>query len=427
MQQKIYFVGTDKEVAHHAAPLANHLSYKIVEPASVAGQAKPGDLAIFFSEHFDRFRSAIAELKQNNVATLYMIDGILEWRNAWDNRIDEPACPFTMRPILCHKAACIGNSQARVLGSWGNGGKIEVVGIPRLDDFALSVTRNTNSTPRLLVMTAKCPSYTPDQKQKLSSSLLDLKQHLDGRNDIEVIWRLTAGLDQELGVENSLDDFKGHDLAATLDNVDAVISTPSTAVLESMLKEIPTAVLDYTNSPSYVHPAWKISSRDQIENEVSSLLTAEQTRMFFQNGSLHDALQLDQPATQRMSDLVVKMLDSAHQSISAGKSLEFESSMLSVPASNSKNDFDHARLFSSFEEFQTDDKIELQAQLAHARREISHLQMQLKQLESELGQAHEIFDEINNHPVAGPIVKIRKRILSLMGKIKTSSIQPEPN
>ena len=80
MSQTVFFAGTHDEVAHHAAPLQSGISYEIVEPDQILERSKPGDLVVFFSEHFDRFRAACQQLRTNNVATLYMIDGILEWR-----------------------------------------------------------------------------------------------------------------------------------------------------------------------------------------------------------------------------------------------------------------------------------------------------------------------------------------------------------
>ncbi len=146
-QASVFFVGQPGEVAHHAAPFQSRLNVQIVEPHEVLQKSSPGDLAIFYSEHFDRFRDACQRLKQQNVATLYMIDGILEWRNAWENRRDEVACPYTMRPVLAHKVACIGNSQARVLESWGNQGKTEVIGIPRLDGYPNRFHRRAIRSP----------------------------------------------------------------------------------------------------------------------------------------------------------------------------------------------------------------------------------------------------------------------------------------
>ena len=90
----VYFVGQPHELAHHAAPFQQSLNVVIATAAEVLERSQPGDLAIFYSEHFDRFRNGCLELKKRNVATLYLVDGILEWRNAWENSDDEVACPL---------------------------------------------------------------------------------------------------------------------------------------------------------------------------------------------------------------------------------------------------------------------------------------------------------------------------------------------
>ena len=46
---------------------------QVVAAEEVVAIAKPGDVAVFYSEHFERFRYAIDQLKSNSVATLYMI------------------------------------------------------------------------------------------------------------------------------------------------------------------------------------------------------------------------------------------------------------------------------------------------------------------------------------------------------------------
>ena len=115
-----------------------------------------------------------------------------------------------MRPALADKVACIGLSQARVLESWGNADKTEVIGIPRLEPLRQKLQQQTAlrtsrvNVVRLLVMTAKTPAFTNDQWQIVRESLVDLQHWLestpviDGKH-VEVIWRLTGGLDSELG------------------------------------------------------------------------------------------------------------------------------------------------------------------------------------------------------------------------------------
>jgi vacuolar-type H+-ATPase subunit D/Vma8 len=71
------------------------------------------------------------------------------------------------------------------------------------------------------------------------------------------------------------------------------------------------------------------------------------------------------------------------------------------------------------EEFSRHDLAELQVELSHARREIRHLQQKQTQLLAELQQAHEIFEQIHRHPVAGPVVRIRQKVLEWLARLKS--------
>ena len=354
---QIYYVGTESEVAHHAAPLQREIDVKIVAPEQVAKLAKPNDLAIFYSEHFHRFRDAWLQLSRKGCNTLYAIDGILEWRNAWENRDDEPACPWTMRPVLSDKVACIGASQARVLNSWGNQGKTEVTGIPRLTEFADSgfvesgfvdsgrdnasrIEGNNNDQPfRLLITTAKWPGFSPQQIQLATQSLLELKEFLVANPTIhgrliEPVWRLTGDLDKAIGVPNQLRDVTGNDLQSVLDRVDAVITTPSTVMLEAMLKRVPVCLLDYTNSPRYVDAAWSISAQPQIANALNQIARPSHRRMFLQDACLQDALQCTDDATARLATLANEMIRIGHDCRTANKPVVFPAQILPVPESS---------------------------------------------------------------------------------------------
>jgi len=437
----IYYVGTRDEVAHHAAPLQERLPIQIVSPESIVDRAQPGDLALFFSEHFDRFRQAIIELKSRNVATLYAIDGILEWRNAWETGPTEPACPWTMRPVLSHKVACIGPSQARFLSAWGNRDRVELVGLPRLDGAVLPVDnpplvhsrleqsqRRRSQVPtqvgpvagtaaepfRLLIMTAKCPAYTEQQRHLLIQSLLNLKNWLahshtiKGRR-VEPIWRLTADLELAIEVDNCLTELTGEELAEQLGRVDAVITTPSTAQLEAWLRGRPTCLLNFSNSPKYVPAVWEISAASQLDQVLPELAAASAEKMFLQRTYLLDSLCCDGRSAERMCELIQRMMAEA-QSQTASTKLSFGRDLLTDRPDHWMK-LEHSQLFSNYPEFAQTDCLELQAQLAHARREIAHLHRQIDSLQAELSQAHAIFEQIQKHPIAGPVVRTRQKIL----------------
>ncbi|QEG21551.1 hypothetical protein [Mariniblastus fucicola] len=436
VRRTVYFVGTESEVAHHAAPLMDVDSFgtQVIDPAEVVDAANDGDIAIFFSEHFDRFRNAVVELKAKRVATIYLVDGILEWRNAWQNRDDEPACPFTMRPVLCDKVVAIGPSQARVLSGWGNAGKIEVVGIPRLDQRTRQWRESTgyqpavdNSRFRILVSTAKTPGFTDEQIETTVRSLSDLKQYFEATTSvfgrqIEVEWRLTAGLDQRIDVANRLSNLNGTELHAAIERCDAVVTAPSTSMLEAMLQHKPTALLDYHLCPQYVPAAWNIRSSQSIGVVIEQLANPSAARLQFQNGVLGDALQVCESATDRLVQLIHSMFAETDRQNDTTKSFEFTSSLLpnavwasELGGAHCKMDF--ASVFANYNEFTDDcDVPELQAQLAHARREIEHLHRIEDGLRAELAEAHSIFESIHQHPIAGPIVRIRERFIQFMNR-----------
>lgn len=430
----VFFVGTPAEVTHHIRPVADKLKVRIVGADEIVSVAKAGDVAMFFSEHFDRFRQSIIELRQNSVATLYMIDGILEWRNAWENRSDEVACPFAMRPVLCHKVACIGENQARVLNGWGNGGKTEIVGVPRFDRYSdkasLLVSEDKHEKHdrlRVLVMTAKTPAFTDSQWATVGQSIADCKSYADANVDsVEFIWRLTGELDEYVGVENSASDLTGMQLHDQLKNVDAVLCTPSTAVVESMLSGKPTGLLNYFDCPSYLNLPWNVNHVSQLAPTIEQLKQPEQRKLHFQNQQLQQILYRESLASDRLVALVHAMQESAIEQVALGQGLSFAPNLLPMPMP-SQMIFDSRAMFPTVPEFAETDLVETQTQLAHARRHIEHLNHRILELETELKQAHQIFDEIHEHPIAGPIVRIRERVLATLQNIRPKAQPDSPS
>jgi hypothetical protein len=429
----VFYVGNENEVQHHAAPLQELRDVRVATAEETLLSARPGDLAIFFSEHFHETREAIQRLKQANVATLYAIDGILEWRNAWVNRANEPACPWTMRPALCHKIACIGPSQYRILSGWGNADRLELVGIPRLDGWvedrirfqdALQRWKN-RTTHRVLVLTAKCPGFTPAQRAATLNALRDLRDYFSSPEGVsvgfDVTWRLTGDLATDLGVENQLGSLQGYDLREQLQAVDFVVATPSTAMLEAMLTGRPVVQLDYHQVPELTDAAWKIQSVDQVASCWQRLLDRSvdgqadlARRLQWQERILEDTLWCQPQATQRFCSLVDQMLWASQRSIAQGEVLSFDQGLLPV---NELGDvqagvvFDFKSLYPQYQEFQNPDALRLQQSTAELSRHNQQLQARVDQLQAELGEAHQIFEQIQQHPIAGPILRGRQRML----------------
>ncbi len=428
-------VGTKAETSHHVSMFSNSVGGIMQwEPNEALHKLQPGDLAIFYSEHFDRFRNCCIELKKRQVATLYMIDGILEWRNAWENRPEEPACPWTMRTVLSHKVACIGPSQMRQLNRWGNADKTELVGIPRLDEIGsqwrLPTANTATSAParkRIMVATAKTPGFTEEQISRTKESLLDIKNLLTESKtnfqEVEVLWRIDPKIAGELGIKNQLSDFSGPELIQQISEVDAVITTPSTLMLEAALARRPVCLLNYHNAPTLVPAAWEVRHRDHMPVVLEEILTGNSVKMRYQDEFLADELQCSERASPRMARLIEEMLSIAAKCIEKKVPLNFPASLLSSPPEQSQN-LNLPTLFPLWISEGFDSGEQMKAEIAQARREIEHLQRELSQAKSELGDAHRIFEQIQRHPIAGPIVRIRQSFrdwLNLQPKEQTTN------
>ncbi len=294
-------------------------------------------LVVCFDEHFCELGNAIGHLQSQGVATLQVVDGILEWRRTWDytregHRIDGVANPIN-QPALSHKIACLGRRDARIMESWGNFGKCEIVGAPRMDHLVskrlagtIKPARQPGRPPRVLVMTAKTPGFTEQQIATTKRSLADLRDYFLSQKEVDVVWRLTRELDAELGIENRLSDLTGGELHAILEEVDAVITTPSTSLLEAMLLNRPVALLDYHNCPHYFETAWSIYCRDQIAPVISELLAPPVARMDYQAFLLDEQLACKSPASDRLARLIEGMLEAHKQS--TGPKMNFPVRML---------------------------------------------------------------------------------------------------
>lgn len=434
MAGRVFYVGTEREVAHHARPLQPWLDVVVIEPDAVVQAARPGDVAVFYSEHFDRFRSACVALRQQNVATVYAVDGILEWRNAWENRADEIACPWTMRPCLSHVVATIGPRQMSILQSWGNTNCVPI-GLPRLDELGTTFSKNHSDVGktnkglvaesraagnqaakfRVLVLTAKCPGFTAAQLETTYHSLAALREivgqnpMIDGR-ETELVWRLTGGLDERLGVSNhSFDPRMAPEMAGlpvVLAEVDAVIATPSTAQLEAMLLDRPVATLDFHNTPVYADTVFRISAPEHVRPILEQLAKFSRSPALqaTQKFLLQENLLTDGQATKRMSELLQWMQAQSWSAHESGRAVEFDvaevMARLPYAASAPQQIFWELR------------NVRLKCDADGTSLSLAQWQAYAEQLEREnrrlsqlVREAHEVFDNLHGHPVWGTLLK----------------------
>jgi hypothetical protein len=314
----------------------------------------------------------------------------------------------------------------RQLNHWGNVGKTELVGIPRLDSIAepmrralesgeLSPRRRESRKRRVMIATAKTPGFTDAQIETTIRSLRDLQSYFGGQRALneqtpEVVWRVSPQVAERLNVDNHWGDLTGGELHEQLRSVDAVITTPSTLMLEAALLGLPVCLLNYHNAPTLVPAAWEIRHGDQMAETVESLWEPPAVRLALQNEILCDALQFHQSASERMVQLIEAMTRVAANGIAAGQTLVFPEHLLE-PLPQVAQVLQLGRLFPALPGLGLDSVGQLAAEWAQCRREIDHLHRELAQAKSELAEAHRIFEQIQRHPIAGPIVRIRQSFL----------------
>ena len=373
----------------------------------------PDDAGIIVTHMHYRWEELAAlrkVLQQDRVPVLILSDGIIEYRNVWEH--PDLAEGSMFQPVLGHKLACIGRGQARVIESWGNAGYCEVVGLPRLDqiDFANIAQPQSTGPFRVLVATATTPAFDQTQRDTVVESLKQLKDWFsknpvlpDGDGDqgrpIEVVWRLSDGLESDIGLEvapgkNESAPDQRPPIGKAMESVDAVITTPSTMILESMLRKRPTAVLDFHNSPCYFSTPWTIKTADQIGFTIGELAAPPKHKMMFQEFVLQDQLEFLTPAKPRMLELVEAMVAAGVEARQSGNGIKLPARMLLDPQSGFvavPDSFELRSLYSNNSGSSNGD------QSAFQNREIDQLQIELAAAIKRLEQLPAELVEKNHH------------------------------
>lgn len=185
---------------------------------------------------------ALRMARRVDARTVLMMDGLVEWRNTFANlRTGEGF----LRPAPVDAVCCAGLVDARVLTTLGSVAR--PTGLPRVDARFREFSQRNDAGP-VLVATANTPAFTDDERERLLAALAELKSAAHWTRT-RILWRLTAGLEDELGVRNHTGP-----LEEALGAAAAVITTPSTLMLEAMRAGRPCALLHANATPLW-HPA----------------------------------------------------------------------------------------------------------------------------------------------------------------------------
>ncbi|MEM8757310.1 MAG: glycosyltransferase [Planctomycetota bacterium] len=176
--------------------------------------------------------------------TALLLDGLTDFRNTFSNpRTSE----HFLRPAPVDLVCCAGQSDAAALRALGN--RAAATGLPRIDDTLPEPLTTADQGP-ILVATANTPAFDDAERDALIRALRDLARAAD-RKGIELAWRLTGGLDDDLDIRAD-----GRSLRDAMARCSAVITTPSTLLLEAMRAGRPAALLHPYPTPLWHPAAW---------------------------------------------------------------------------------------------------------------------------------------------------------------------------
>ena len=322
---------TGDKTIHHIEPVLQRLGMEVAQATYDLDTilSHHPKVVLCLDDHHLLYAHVLAQVRQRNIGILMMFDGILEWRRTFEYPLEGEHLPFE-QPVGAHKIACLGASQARLLESWGNVGKCELVGVPRFDPLAANRPALPSGPPyRVLVMTAKTPGFNKEQFEACRRSIEEVRAEAANIPHVELVWRVSPKIQAALGLPEQGLDTRGADLHQQLAGVHAVLTTMSTAYLESLLAGRPTAILDYTNSPHFISSSWRICCREHIAPVLRELLNPPKVKLAYQEFVLRDSLYLEEPAADRLARLLKTMVEHVKGS-TAGTALRFPDGMLSV-------------------------------------------------------------------------------------------------
>ena len=342
------------------------------------------DIILTYADSYYAVKEITDIARSKKIPSLLIEDGLIEWRHQWEN----PRFGFGdgipyFQQLNVDKIACYGSQGARILESWGNINKCEITGAARFDIYKKIKRKPHKGPKRILVLSANTPYWTDEQKYLAIKGFKDIHALSKKRNDIELIWRLRKGFDKEIDYANDNNKY-GSSLIEIMPYIDGAISQPSTVALETMMVGIPTAIIDYQNSPNYIRSGWSITASEHINKVLDGLCNPAQNQILFQDELLNDQLYWQESATERVRTLIFQMIISGKESRENSTELIFPRRIIPMHLeghSPTSEYFDYQKLYPSHPIFSKKSTTDLQKEIIYLKQKIKIIDIKIGILE----------------------------------------------
>jgi hypothetical protein len=265
------------------------------------------DAIIISDEWAPEVRACIAACKLKGIPVFHILDGVIRWKNLFENPrslVPENGTPF-MRPLMSDMTFVMGDLQAGVLRWLGNS-KICVSGLPRFANYEpKSCFYGDHPSPRLLLASSNRPWYTESQRNFFIPAfqrLLDVLKRDCASLGVPLHCRLSPLVEWEnvepawLGPHPPFHE--------QLQSCSALITTPSTIAVESMLLGIPTLIFDPWADPTLTPSPWVADDANAISTLLPSLLSPSKERASLQDFILNFTVRDSRNSTELIVNVI---------------------------------------------------------------------------------------------------------------------------
>ena len=232
-------------------------------------------LSIMYTNPVSNF--LIIKAKKNQIKTVLLSDGIIEWKNCFSNPMNTKYSLKLYHPILHDMFLCVGQDETQYFNFLGYK---TMQYLP--DRMAPTIPRiGKVDTSFFLITTANTAYYDEIEKENLVQLLKDIILTLDNLS-FKYIYRIfDDSLVEILDIQKE-QNIKDRSYEECLKLVDYVITTPSSISFTTMYHGKPLAHLIYRDSPMFIQSGWNISGSIDIKNTLKDMMTYNQDRMNFQ-------------------------------------------------------------------------------------------------------------------------------------------------
>jgi hypothetical protein len=281
------------------------------------------DAVIISDEWAPQVRACIAACKLKGVPTFHILDGVIRWKNLFENPrslVPENGTPF-MRPLMSDMTFVMGDLQAAVLRWLGNT-MICVSGLPRFASYEpKSCSFGDHPHPRLLLASSNRPWYTESQRDFFIPSfqrLLDVLKRDCASLGVPLHCRLSPLVEWEnvepawLGPHPPFHE--------QLQSCSALITTPSTIAVEAMLLGIPTLIFDPWADPILTPSPWVADHANAVSTLLPSLLSPSKEKASLQDFILHLTVRDSRNSTELIVNVIAQEVEKRRAQFSGSTS-----------------------------------------------------------------------------------------------------------